>query len=167
SAHGRDGIAWSVVPVPGGRLVGLAVVDGSPWVLIQEPGTAFRLEPTTGHVQTTVAVGPNAARLYVAAGALYVASPPSSEVTRIDPSDRSRVTFSPELPVLGRVDALGGSADGLLLSSGSSVERLDPFTGRRIGDVVTGRNFITAVALDGDRMFLATEDAVMIEARAP
>jgi hypothetical protein len=167
SAHGRDGIGWSVVPAPGGRLVGLVVVDGKPWVLLQEPGTASRLEPQTGGVQTTVAVGPNASKLYVAAGALYVASPPGTQVTRVDSTDNSKTTFSAEVPELGRLDALGGSADGLLLASTSTVERLDSLTGRRVGDVVAGRNYITAVALDGDRMFLATEDGLLIEAQAP
>jgi hypothetical protein len=167
SAHGVDGEKWSVVPVPGGQLVSLVVVDGNPWVLLRTPGTLFRLDPDTGDVQTTVGVGRDVFRIIVAAGALYVISPPSSVVTRVDPGTSAKTTFTPDLPALGRLDALGGSADGLLLASTTSVERLDPLTGARLGDVVTGRNFITSLALDGDRMLLGTEDELAIEAQAP
>lgn len=167
SAHTAEGPEWSVVPVPGGRLVALVVVNGSPWVLLQSPGTLFRLDPDTGDVQTTIAVGDNPGLLTAAAGALYVTDRLNGTLTRVDPATSAKTTFSPEHSTMSRLDSVGGSPDGLLVSSQLYVQRLDPLTGARIGDVDTRPDYPSSVALDGDRMYLATETDQLIEAVAP
>ena len=68
---------------------------------------------------------------------------------------------------MSRLDSVGGSPDGLLVSSQLNVQRLDPLTGVRIGDVDTGPHYPSSVALDGDRMYLATENELLVEAVAP
>jgi len=167
SAHTAEGPEWSVVPVPGGRLVAMEVLNGSPWVLLQNPGTLFHLDPDNGDVQTTIAVGDDASLLTSAAGALYVTDRLNGTITRIDPATSAKTSFTPEHAPMSRLDSVGGSPDGLLVSSQLNIQRLDPLTGARLGDVDTVPYYPSSVALDGDRMYLATEYEELIEAEAP
>jgi sugar lactone lactonase YvrE len=152
--------------VPGGRPIGLAIAAGSLWLLDQGVGQLLRLDLVDGRQLATIAVPASSTFLVAAAGALYVASPLTGSIVRVEPATGTATTLRPDTNPDGHIDALGGSPDGLVLGSRIDVFRLDPVTAALMEGATAGR-YVDAVGLDGPTILVLTEDGTLAEAHLP
>lgn len=165
-AIGPKGIDWSVSPAPSGRLIAIASVGGGLWVLDQGAAAVLRLDPADGRLIGTIPVAASPTSLVAAARALYVGSPLSGTIARIDPATGDATTLRPDLGPDGHLDALGGSPDALIVGSRTTLARLDPIDGRVLGFTI-GSEYVAAVGIDGPTMIVLTEAGTLVEAERP
>jgi YVTN family beta-propeller protein len=90
---------------------------GSIWVANHFDDTVSRLDPSTGRVEGTIAVGEGPNALTAAAGSVWVANEFDGSITAIDPATG---TAEQALPVGGEVLSLTTAGDGLWLAVGAS-----------------------------------------------
>jgi DNA-binding SARP family transcriptional activator/ABC-type transport system substrate-binding protein len=126
---------------------GLAIADGSLWVA---QGARFvrRIDPNNGHLEQTFTV-PGAENVIAADGAVYVNSPGSGEVRKINPATNTIAwtakTIHPEIRSL----AAGGGFVWITTSTDPAVIKLDAQTGAIVSSVPTGEGTQSVVASDG------------------
>jgi peptide/nickel transport system substrate-binding protein len=135
---------------------GVAVGDGSVWVLGQAYGVLSRIDPAARTVAGTTSVGNEPAAVAVSPDAVWVANGADGTVSKIDPSSGR---LEGEFPVGKQPSGIAVAADGhvWVANAGSAtLIELDAATGHEIRTVPTGA-LPGAVALDGETAYVAAQ----------
>lgn len=123
-----------------GRRTYVAAGEGAVWATVNVLDSVFRVDPHTGTITDTIAVGPIPAsdklgRVAAGEGAVWVLH--NRTVSRIDPVSRrvvSRIAVPGLLLGVGEILAAGGS---VWVAAGSTVTRIDPRTGAIVATIAT------------------------------
>ena len=111
----------------GRRPTAVAVGEGSVWIANADDGTVSRLDPKTRKVVDTVGVGSDVHDLAAGFGSVWVAGGTDGSVTRIDATTGTTETiFRGAQPVFW----IATGAGGVWATSGKTLVRIDPTTGR-------------------------------------
>src|SRR5262249_47521362 len=121
----------------GQGLDGVAVGEGSVWVVLNTPPTLLRIDPRTGVVQARIPLaaraGPTAPfpiGVAVGNGAVWVLSGNTGTVSRIDPALNAVVATSPRISLNPVAIAAGAGAVWVADGADDAVDRIDPATAR-------------------------------------
>ena len=165
SSIAAAGIVRTVTPAADRHVIAVAIAGGSLWALDQTARQLLRLDIVDGHLLGSVPVPDSSTFLASAAGALYVSDQVTGTIVRVDPATSGATTLRPDLGYDDHIDALGGSADTLVLGSRTAVFRLDPITGEPESWADSGA-YVDAVAQDGATV-LVLQDGTFLEASLP
>ena len=150
------------VPVSGsGGPEAIASGFGSLWVTTTEwdesdkskPGSLLRVDPVTGNVAATIAVGRDSWEVVTGSGAVWVANADDGTLMRVDPAT-NKVTATIAIP---RIWALAASADAIWATTeDGSLVRIDPSTNAVAATTKTGAS--QPVVAVGDAAVWVTSD---------
>jgi DNA-binding beta-propeller fold protein YncE len=178
SLHGPTPLQPTLGPVTrlhvGPRPVSVAVTPGAAWILNSGDHTIARVDPRTGRVQASLPFRRELIFATVADGRLWVVHAPIGafalndevsqvEISAIDPStNRTVARFGTGMWLLNALGperdlAVGSGAVWVAVQGADEVTRFDAVTGKVLDRIPSPKP--TAVAVDGQTLWVATADA--------